>query len=315
ILTSKRNSTESNAPLHMFSILVVLLIPYVQAWGCKDNPNVEGFPWSACLKVTPDGEQADLIDAPWRGPPGYDCSMDAEGGHDIPTCCSKHEEDMPKILSQETLKKDCKHLDGRPFEWPPSQNHWTRGPDQLVLIMFSPSIPMSMLTLLGSLAQSGYEQFCPLLNGTNYSCKICFSSLYICGNILILARPISIFLDSHLDYLLMSNHHSRRMLLIPYVQAWGCKDNPKVPGYPWSACLKVNYPPDADPVADLIDAPWRGPPGYDCSMDVAGGHYIPTCCSKHEEDMPKLLNRDTLLKDCKHLDGSPFEWPPKPHNW
>ncbi|KAH9455798.1 hypothetical protein Pst134EB_012034 [Puccinia striiformis f. sp. tritici] len=110
---------------HMFSILVVLLIPYVQAWGCKDNPNVEGFPWSACLKVTPDGEQADLIDAPWRGPPGYDCSMDAEGGHDIPTCCSKHEEDMPKILSQETLKKDCKHLDGRPFEWPPSQNHWT----------------------------------------------------------------------------------------------------------------------------------------------------------------------------------------------
>ncbi|KAI9631627.1 hypothetical protein KEM48_014580 [Puccinia striiformis f. sp. tritici PST-130] len=119
ILTSKRNSTESNAPLHMFSILVVLLIPYVQAWGCKDNPNVEGFPWSACLKVTPDGEQADLIDAPWRGPPGYDCSMDAEGGHDIPTCCSKHEEDMPKILSQETLKKDCKHLDGRPFEWPP----------------------------------------------------------------------------------------------------------------------------------------------------------------------------------------------------
>ncbi|KAI7957629.1 hypothetical protein MJO29_005846 [Puccinia striiformis f. sp. tritici] len=87
------------------------------------------------------------------------------------------------------------------------------------------------------------------------------------------------------------------VLLIPYVQAWGCKDNPKVPGYPWSACLKVNYPPDADPVADLIDAPWRGPPGYDCSMDVAGGHYIPTCCSKHEEDMPKLLNRDTLLKD------------------
>ncbi|KAA1086056.1 hypothetical protein PGT21_030336 [Puccinia graminis f. sp. tritici] len=107
----------------IFPIFMALLIPHVQAWGCKDNPTVAGFPWSACLKSNPDYQSVDLIDAPWRGAGGYDCTMD-DKGHMIPTCCSKHEEDMPKTLSKETLLQDCKHLDGSPFEWPPKQHNW-----------------------------------------------------------------------------------------------------------------------------------------------------------------------------------------------
>ncbi|KAA1069726.1 hypothetical protein PGT21_032192 [Puccinia graminis f. sp. tritici] len=74
----------------IFPIFMALLLPHVQAWGCKDNPTVAGFPWSACLKSTHDYQSVDLIDAPWRGAGGYDCTMD-DKGHTIPTCCSKHE--------------------------------------------------------------------------------------------------------------------------------------------------------------------------------------------------------------------------------
>ncbi|KNF02306.1 hypothetical protein PSTG_04513 [Puccinia striiformis f. sp. tritici PST-78] len=80
---------------------------------------MEKFPWSACLKVAPGGQKADLIDAPWRSEKdGYDCSLD-KTRHYMPTCCSNHEEDMPQLLSPDTLKIDCRHSNGAEFEWPP----------------------------------------------------------------------------------------------------------------------------------------------------------------------------------------------------
>ncbi|EFP83928.1 hypothetical protein PGT21_012363 [Puccinia graminis f. sp. tritici] len=116
----------------MFPAFVVLLIQSmmtsnVEAFGCKDNYQVWGFPHAGCLKVTADGDQVTTIDAPWNEERStYYCDLDSE--YERQLCCA-HDEDMGHTFYPDRLINNCKQIDGSDFQWP-LLSYWPSGSPQ-----------------------------------------------------------------------------------------------------------------------------------------------------------------------------------------